>query len=687
LNARAADVLIVGAGPAGGAAALTLARAGFSVVCLEQGDWPDASAYRGTEADWELTARKQWHTDPAVRQLPIDTQIDFSGAPEFVGAANFSGVGGAANLYSAVWPRLLPSDFRTHSQYGYGQDWPISYDDLVPYYERTEAEIGISGLGGNPLYPPGYQPPLPPLPLLPAGRRLAEAFARLRWQWWPEYMAVLSQAFDGRSACAQLGVCQQGCPTGAKATADLTHWRHVVRLGGKVITRARVTRIATDRSGLACGAEWVDEQGNGHFQSADVVLLAANGVGTPRLLLASADNNFPDGLANSSMLVGRNLMVHPSAVVGAYFDEDLESWQGHYGLIGHWELSDESRGFVGGGKWRVSSTGGPLAQVLPAAGRGVWGEQHHRQRDERLGHGVGMVILGEDLAEADNRVELSATMTDSAGVPCPKITYEVADNTRRLNAFHIARATEMLEAAGAHTIESVPLVIALGHPLGTARMGDDPTKSVVDRWGMAHDIPNLGILDGSVFVTSSGVNMTGTICALASRAADHIIQERSRIPVPTRTASVSISRRANPLEQRIYEVTPFDDDERRRLEILADHMIPPSSRTPAPSDAGIGRDLLDQAMRARPDLAPALHRALEHSVDDCAERLAALAHRDPEASNALELVVAGGFYMSEQVRAGIGYPGQMPHPVDPAETDYMSSPLLEHVLGSRSLDE
>ena len=164
MAAEPADVLIVGAGASGGVVALRLAQAGFRVACLEQGDWHDRAEYRGPELDWELTMRKQWSTSPNVRGLPEDYPLDESDAE--MSPLMFSGVGGSMLIFAGAWPRMLPSDFRVRSLDGIADDWPLTYDELRPYYERTDREFGVSGMGGDPAYPPGGEdPPLPPLPL------------------------------------------------------------------------------------------------------------------------------------------------------------------------------------------------------------------------------------------------------------------------------------------------------------------------------------------------------------------------------------------------------------------------------------------------------------------------------------------------------------------------------------------
>ena len=283
----------------------------------------------------------------------------------------FAGVGGSMLLFAGAWPRLLPSDFRVRSLDGVADDWPLTYDELRPYYERNDRHIGVSGLGGDPAYPPGEDPPLPPLPIGAGALKVARAHDRLGWHWWPEPNAILSAPYDGRHQCVQRGTCMQGCNEGAKASTDLTHWPHALANGARLVTGARVMRIETDGRGLATGALWLDDDGREHFQAASVVVLAANAIGTARLLLLSSSDVHPDGLANSSGLVGARLMMHPFGSVTGLFDDDLESWQGHFGCsIESFEFyeTDERRGFVRGAKWGLAPTGGPI-NAAPAEPR------------------------------------------------------------------------------------------------------------------------------------------------------------------------------------------------------------------------------------------------------------------------------------------------------------------------------
>lgn len=536
MGVEPADVLIIGAGASGAVVAKRLAEAGFKVVCLEQGGWLKKEDYPGIRPDWELRARKEWATSPNVRGLPADYPVDDSDSP--VAPLMYNAVGGSTIIFAGAWPRALPSDFRVRSLDGIADDWPISYFDLLPYFYRTDRDFGVSALPGNPGYPPDTQDaPMPPLPIGAAGLKVARAHARLGWHWWPEMNSINSTPYDGRRPCVQRSTCQSGCNEGAKASTDATHWPKAIALGAQLITGARVSRIETNEKGLATGATWIDGEGHEHFQPAQVVVLAANAIGTPRLLLLSANARFPDGLANSSGLVGKRLMMHPFANVAGLFEEPLMSWQGQFGdLIESLEFyeTDEKRGFVRGARWGMAPTGGPINAALPSrAGEQTWGPDHHLAFKTTFGHGANWGLFGEDLPDETNTVALSKSLVDSSGIAAPEIHYHMSDNTRRMLDFHIERAKESLLEAGAFKVEVDRLMRYSGwHLLGTARMGEDPKSSVLDKWNRSHDVPNLYVVDGSCFVTSSGVNPTSTIVAIALRAAEHMVETRFEQQVP-----------------------------------------------------------------------------------------------------------------------------------------------------------
>lgn len=520
------DVAIIGAGPSGAVAAHTLASNGLKVVCLEQGDWVSPADYPGNKPEYELLLDRKWSWNPNTRARQADYPLNLEAAD--VTPIMFSGVGGSSLLFGAQWMRLLPSDFRVRTLDGISDDWPIDYYELEPYYSRIEKFVGVAGLGGDPAYP-SQDYDMPPHPLGKGGMHMAAAMNKLGWHWWPGSNAIPTWNFKKMVKCVRWGVCETGCPAGAKASFDLAYWPHAIEAGAKLVTGARVREITIDGQGRASGAIWIDRDGKEHWQKAKAVILAANGVGTPRLLLLSRSRLFPDGLANSSGLVGRNLMLHPNNEALGLYDEELESWKGPAGqLIYSLEFyeTDLSRGFHRGSKLNLMPVPGILRlmenfDALPFEKR--WGAAVH-DIAKYAGRALSWAANIEDLPEAHNRVILDPDLKDSDAIPAPRIEYRMSENTRRNLDFALDRMVDMHEAAGAaHIFRKELWREAPGHLLGTARMGDDPSTSVVDRFGRCHDLPNLFIVDGSVMVTSGAVNPTATITALSLRTAEHIL--------------------------------------------------------------------------------------------------------------------------------------------------------------------
>jgi len=526
-----ADVVIVGAGPAGAVAAKRFAEAGYQVVCIEQGDWPDYSTSHVADEYLELSAGKQWNPQPSVRQAPSDFPIDTTQSD--VEPLIWNGVGGSSVMYAGIWMRLMPSDFRVRTLDGVADDWPLSYEDLSPYYEQIERDFGVSGFPGDPAFPDITSYPMKGAPIGKAGRMMAAAHDQLGWHWWPGSNAIATEDYRNQGACVQRGACMWGCINKSKGSPDVTHWPDLLKMGVKLITNAVAQEIETNAAGLATGVVYVDRDGVTRRQEADLVVLAANGLGTPRLLQLSTSKRFQHGLANSSGMVGKRLMMHPFATVVGVFDETLEPWKGVWGQpiysLEFYE-TDKSRGFVRGAKWNVTPTGGPqsMAAAFPWGGKPIWGEQFHDTVKDRLGRSLAWGIVAEDLPEEHNRVEIDHSTTDRAGTPGVKMIYRMSKNTTDLLAFNVERAQESLQAAGAKETIVAPLIRETGwHILGTATMGDDPETSVVDQWGRAHDVPNLIIVDGSTWPTSSGMNPTPTIAAFSLRAAEHAVAERA----------------------------------------------------------------------------------------------------------------------------------------------------------------
>ncbi len=526
------DVLIVGAGASGAAVAWRLAEAGFRVTCLEQGDWVAPESLPHTGNDWELHRLTDFHADPNVRGLPGDYPVN--NAASAFAPLMFNAVGGSTIHWSAHFPRYHPSDFRVRSLDGVGDDWPFTYQDLESFYDLSDRITGVSGVTGDPSQPPRSPRGTRPLPIGKLGEQISSGFEKLGWHWWVSDGAILSEPYDGRPACNLCGPCDIGCPTGARASADVTFWPRAVRAGAEVRTACRVREITVSADGRATGALYYDRDGALHEQRAPLIVLACNGVGTPRLLLNSRSARFPEGLANRSGLVGKNLMFHPFASVGGVFSAELDSLQGPIGsvIFSHeFYETDPRRDFVRGFGLQIVRQTGPLNTALGGitSTRVPWGQAHHQVFDERFRHMINIGVMGEDLPETINEVVLDPELTDAHGIPAPQVRYRLSDNSVRMLEFGVARASEVLQAAGATEVfTSNPMRASGWHLLGTCRMGQDPRQSVVDDWGRAHDVENLFIVDGSVFVTSAAVNPTTTIQAVALRTADYIRRTRGR---------------------------------------------------------------------------------------------------------------------------------------------------------------
>lgn len=518
-------VLIVGAGAAGAAAAWRLARAGIAVTCLEQGGWTDPGQAASAQPDWEIRRQTSETPYPNVRNLPWDYPIADADTP--IKPLMFNGVGGSTIKWGAHFPRFRPSDFRVRTLDGVADDWPIGYRDLAPYYEENDAIMGVSGVNGDPGNPPRGPRQTPPLPPGLGAQRMAAAFDRLGWHWWVCDVAINSAAYDGRAACNNCGPCDLGCPRRARASTDLTYWPRALAAGAKLVTGARVFQITTGPDGRATGAAYYDAAGIARHAAADVVMLAANGVGTARLLLLS-------GLANRSGLVGRRLMHHPTGMATGVFAEPLEGFKGPFAcsiLCQHFYETDPGRGFVRGYQMQLVRSDGPLGTAVGGyLPRVPWGTAHHRSFRELFGHTASLTVTTEDLPEWDNRVTLDETLKDGSGIPAPKLHYRVSDNTRAMITHGLERARQAFAEAGALRVETQDLVSYAGfHLLGTARMGTDPETSVVDADCRAHDVDNLMVIDGSVFVTAAALNPTPTIQAIALRAADRLIARRREV--------------------------------------------------------------------------------------------------------------------------------------------------------------
>ncbi len=528
MSLKPVDALVIGSGAAGAAVSWRLASRGASVVCLEQGEWHRPADFASERSDFEVSLRRGSRSfNPNDRQRREDYPVATAGSgPTQI--AMWNGVGGSTVHWEGHFPRLHPSNFATHRLDGVAHDWPVSYRDLEPFYDLNDSIIGVSGLAGDPANPKRPTRTVPPLPLGRSGEALVRGFEKLGWHWWPSDNAILSRDYDGRSGCDNRGRCNFGCPLKAKASADVVYWPRAIRAGATLKTWSRVKTISVDKTGRVSGALFFDRNGALHEQQARIVIVCCNGIGTPRLLLASTSPLFPNGLANSSGNVGTNFMNHPARYVEGIFDEpfETESFTGNPFFSQQFYETDRERGFVRGYSMMVYRPFGPLSVAWGDSEPVPWGPEHHPEMRRRFGHSVGIAVMAEDLPEQVNRVELDSKAADSNGIPGARVTYRASDNTIRMLTHGAEAARRVLESAGAARVFDSGRVQNFAHYMGTARMGETPDMSVVNAWNQAHDVPNLFIVDGSSFTTSAAVNPTSTIGALALRAAEGIWTRR-----------------------------------------------------------------------------------------------------------------------------------------------------------------
>lgn len=533
-----ADILVIGAGASGVIMSLTLAEAGLKVVCLDQGGWTEPARHPHFGKDFVYRRQTDWNPEPALRRGPDDYPVEGDQSH----ALMWNGVGGSTNVYAALWPRLRPSDFRKGSEHGLAPDWPITYAELAPFYDAADRLVGVSGLAGDPGMPPRPPYPCGPMPLRESGRVMAKGFDRMGWHWWPMPVGTISQPYDGRAACNGCGNCASGCPRGSMAKMSVTLWPRALAAGVQLRTGARVERIETAPDGRATGAVYIDRStGNRIKQTADIVILASNGVGSPRLLLLSDSARHPRGLANANDIVGRYLLHHTLVAAEIWVDDPIRSYIGNSGALisSQFAETDPARGFVNGFNFNVTRTGPAGAAAIGAFGSrpAPWGAGHHDYFARRFGHGFGAYAIGDDLPQADNRITLSTTETDSDGLPAAKLHYVPHENDRRLMRYSIDRLRDIASSVDAFDVaindylEDGVYRTPAWHMLGTCRMGADPATSTVDRWHQAWDVPNLYICDGSSFTTGGVVNPTSTVTALALRCAQHVAETARSQPL------------------------------------------------------------------------------------------------------------------------------------------------------------
>lgn len=506
-------IVVIGSGAGGATVANELAQRGVSkIVILEAGkhftmdDYENDEIAMYTKMSW-LDKRRSAGTWEHTRDSP-DMPVWHAKA-----------VGGTTNFYSALTPRFLPQDFAARTTYGDIPDanlldWPVTYEEMLPYYDLAERKMGVAGSAAS---------GLPPLPKSNK-YKLVEAGARnIGYKDVAQPMAINSQPYDGRAPCQQAGFCMQGCKFGAKWATLYTEIPKALETGRvELRPESMALQLQHDKTGKINGVLYADKDGKHHLQKARIVCVAGNSIESPRLLLNSASSMFPQGMANSSGQVGRNYMTHAQA--GGGFSIFKGPVNMHRGTATSVIVRDEmkhnpSRGFVGGYALVGLGLGLPFTAGFFRK-PGTWGREY-TAAIENYDHMMGFYVLGEQMPMKQNGVTLHPTEKDQHGLPIPVVSCSSHANDGMIRAHGMAQWKKLADSVGAiRTIEGPDW--RAPHNLGTNRMSANPRDGVLNRWGQAHDVKNLFVSDGSVFTTGAAANPTLTIVALAIRQAEAI---------------------------------------------------------------------------------------------------------------------------------------------------------------------
>jgi choline dehydrogenase-like flavoprotein len=517
-NNEKVDVVVVGAGASGSVFAAVLAKAGKKVVLLESGP------------DWQLgdlISSDFWgrRLKPAGPPFVLEGKNPYG----YVYQAGW-GTGGAALHYFGNFPRLLPNDFKVKSTYGKGLDWPIDYADVAPFWDKVADDVGVSGdaKAEEVWRPPGKPYPMPPMQTFPAGEVWKKGFTALGMRLLPAAVGINSKTYKGRPACIYDGWCHVGCPIGALANPLVTYLGEARQAGAEVRPYATVTRVLTSADGRnATAVEYFDASKQKQVQEASVVVLAAWSAQNPRIMFNSATDKHPNGLANSSGLLGKYLTAHFASNTSALFEEDLQPYMGtiaaqyfSYDLYDKNAHKDKgafgSTFMVAGAAQRYSALGGvanarldlfgpELATFMKRAARGY----------------TRLAAFAEEMPLAENRIEL-ASDKDEFGAPLGKIIHGYNDDAVALFNANFDKGVEIGKATGAKEVWPNKGPMPTIHLMGGTIMGQSATDSVTNSFGQTHEIGNLWIAGPGIFPTSGAPNPTYTIFALSLRGAEHL---------------------------------------------------------------------------------------------------------------------------------------------------------------------
>ena len=508
-------VVIVGSGAGGGTLGTQLALKGVKTVILEAGRRHEFEDFVNDE--WASFGQLAWK-DMRTTSGSWRVHRDFPNLPAWIVKA----VGGSSVHWAGASLRFQEHEFKTRSTYGDIPganllDWPVSLHELEPYYAKAEDRMGVTRTNG--------------IAGLPGNNNFKVFEAGAKKVGYKDVhtgrMAINSSPRDDRNACQQAGFCFQGCKFGAKWStlyAELPKGEATNKL--EVRPESQVLKIEHDAAGKVTGVVYADKDGKQQRQRARLVCVAGNSIESPRLLLNSASNKFPDGLANSSGQVGRNYMRHTTGSVYAIFEKPVRMWRGTTmaGIVTDEAKHNTNRGFAGGYEMETLSLGLPfMAAFLDP---GAWGRSFATALDgyENM---AGMWLVGEDMPQESNRVTLHPTERDKYGMPVANVNFDDHPNDIAMRSHAYKSGAAIYDAAGA--VRSFPTPpYPSTHNLGTNRMSEKPRDGVVNKWGQTHDIKNLFVSDGSQFTTGGSENPTLTIVTLALRQADYIAEEMKK---------------------------------------------------------------------------------------------------------------------------------------------------------------
>jgi len=540
MNDNHVNAIVIGAGAGGGVVAKELAVAGLTVVLFERGDWVTYDAHN----DDELMSQR---THPFENPFGPDNKrhrrvfVESDGTPrivlphEYPFSNNAACVGSGTVSYGAMAWRFMEKDFLMKSSYGHVEgstleDWPIAYQDLEPYYEKAEWEIGVSGdHNGNPFQSPRRKPyPMPAFAYNRDGQMLHDAAEKLGLHPFPIPMLRNSVRYNGRPACYRMRTCVGfACPVNAKCGTHNTVIPVALESGNcELRTNCQVAEVMVNDKGLATGVKYFDENDKGHIQTADIVVISCAAVETARLLLNSKSKLFPHGAGNNYDWVGRNLQGHAYTGASGIFEEEIYDDVGPGACWAVGDFNHDNEGIIGGGALCNSFFTPPYAFTrLRPPGAKQWGLEHkefQRKNYKRISSVRGPF---QEIPNFDARVTVDPEVKDHWGIPVARLSGQRHAYDRIGCQFMADRAEEILKEAGAAlTWQAVGGRGLSGdqHQSGTARMGDDPQTSVTDKYGRIHEIDNLFVADGSLHVTNGGFNPVLTIMALGFYIGEYI---------------------------------------------------------------------------------------------------------------------------------------------------------------------